>query len=310
MSINDLKARWQSTVANDAASERIFNICKYGGVLSMDQSPFGRLDSELIDFRGYPAHRIVVKDVTVKDIDLSYADFSNSWIEANRFENCFFEKTDFTDSSDHGNVFDHCEFLNCKFKLAVLGYDGSRFRNCVFRKCGFQRTNFIRAEFVTTDFIDCRLKGIDFGSSSFENCKFEGLLEDVWFRGTFPLKSDIEEFGQPKINKMQNVSFEKADLVDLTISDGCDLSTVKIKNDGKYFKFDQWGSRIRFLEKHINAWNDEHEKTGARVFVKVYSVGAEKQEWMILNFDDLEKRYGGKETASRIVSVLSAHSAS
>src|SRR5688572_4012787 len=100
MSTRDLVSRWKSTAENDRASERIFNICKYGGVLSMDQSPFGRVDNDLIDFRGYPAHKILIKDVTLKDIDLSYADFSNSWMEANRFENCLFHGTDFTDSSD------------------------------------------------------------------------------------------------------------------------------------------------------------------------------------------------------------------
>lgn len=197
MSIKDLAARWKSTAENDRASEKIFNICKYGGVLSIDQSPFGRLDSDLIDFRGYPAHRILVKDVVLKDLDLSYADFSNCWLEANRFENCFFEKTNFTDSSDHGDTFDHCVFRNCKFKLAVFGYDGSRYRNCIFEDCSIQRMSFIRPEFVNTDFINCRLKNIEFNASSFENCKFEGLLDDVWFRGTFPLTSLIEEFGQP-----------------------------------------------------------------------------------------------------------------
>src|SRR5438552_2879299 len=180
MSTKDLAARWRISAENDSASERIFNICKYGGVLSMDQSPFGRLQGDLIDFRGYSAHRILVKDVTLKDIDLSYADFSSSWLETNSFENCLFVKTDFTDASDHGNTYDHCEFLDCKFKLAVLGYKGSRFRNCIFRKCGFQRTNFIRPELVNTDFINCRLKGIDFNAASFENCNFEGLLDDVW----------------------------------------------------------------------------------------------------------------------------------
>ena len=108
MSTKDLITRWKSTAQNDRASERIFNICKHGGVLTMDQTPFGRLESDLIDFRGYPAHRILVKDVTLKEIDLSYTDFSNCWLEANRFENCLFVKTDFSGASDHENTFRNC----------------------------------------------------------------------------------------------------------------------------------------------------------------------------------------------------------
>jgi len=304
MPTKELIARWNSTAENDRASERIFNICKYGGVLSMDHSPFGRLEGDLIDFRGYPAHRILVKDVVLKDIDLSYADFSSSWMETNRFENCLFIKTDFTDVPDHGNTFDQCEFLNCNFKLAVLGYKGSRYHNCIFKECGFQRTNFVRPEFVNTDFINCRLKRIDFNASSFENCKFEGLLNDVWFRGAFPSRSLAEHFGQPKINKMLNVSFENADLVDLTISDGCDLSTVKLKNNGRYFKYDRWLVRLQFLESEIACWENEHHKRQADKFVSVSMVHAQKQDWEILNLDDLEKHYGGKDVATKIIDSL------
>jgi fluoroquinolone resistance protein len=273
----------------------------------MDQSPFGRSEGDLIDFRGYPAHKILVKDVTIKDIDLSYADFSSSWLEANRFENCLFVRTNFTDASDHGDIFDHCKFLYCKFKLAVLGYNGTRFRNCVFKECGFQKTNFIRPEFVNTDFINCRLKGIDFSGSSFEDCKFEGLLEDVWFRGTFAYQSYFKEFGRPKINRMENVSFENADLIDLTVSDGCDLSTVRLKKNGKYFKYDNWLKRLKVLEREIETWGTGEQKREAEKYVKVSMVHAQKQEWKILNLEDLERHYGGRTTARRIVDVLNEY---
>jgi len=308
MSTKELVARWRSTAENDSASERIFNICKYGGVLSIDQSPFGRLDSDLIDFRGYPAHRILVKDVTLKDIDLSYADFSYSWMETNRFDNCFFEKTDFSNTSDHGNIFRRCVFVNCNFKMSGIGDRGSGYQNCIFNKCNFQRAVFIRAEFVNTDFINCRLKGIDFNASSFENCKFVGLLDDVWFRGTFPSKLDIEDFGQPKINKMLNVSFENADLRDLTFSDGCDLSTVTLKNNGKYFRYDRWLKRLQFLGKEIAYWEDERLRNEAARFVKVSLVHAQKQDWKILSLDDLERSYGGVEVAHKIIEILNSYS--
>lgn len=308
MSTKDLVARWQNTAENDRASERIFNICKYGGVLSMEQTPFGRLDSDLIDFRGYPAHSIVLNSVTVKDVDLSYADFSNSWMEANRFENCFFDKTDFTDSSDHANTFDQCVFLKCKFRLAVLGYNGSRFRNCIFKECGFQKTIFIRAEFVDTDFFNCRLNGVDFNASSFENCKFEGILENVWFRGTFPSELQLREFGQPKSNKMENVSFENADLRDLTFSNGCDLSTVTIKKNGRYFKFDNWYKRLQFLSNEIELWDDESQRNEAEKFLKITMVHAPTQDWEILNLDDWEKYCGRQDIVQRIVNCLNRYS--
>jgi|CXWL01.1.fsa_nt_gi uncharacterized protein YjbI with pentapeptide repeats len=307
MSYKKLATRWRISVENDLAGEKIFNVFKHGGVLSMDHSPFGRLGSDLIDFKGYNAIQILVKDVVLKDIDLSYADFSSSWMQANRFENCLFEKTDFSDIADHGNTFSHCVFKKCDFKLAVLGYEGSQYKNCTFKACSFQRTNFIRAEFVSTDFVDCRLKSIDFSGSSFENCKFEGLLDDVWFRGTYGYESYFTEFGQPKPNKMDNVSFENADLRNPAFSDGCDLTTVKVKNDGRHFKFDNWLKRLQFLEKEIENWEDGHHKNEAAIFVKVYLVHAPKQDWNIINLEDLERSYGGADVAHKIIGILNSY---
>ena len=305
MAKKEIITRWKSTAENDRASERIFNICNHGGVLSVDQSPFGRMDNGLVDFRGYRASGIMVKDVVAKDCDFSCADFSNCWLEANRFENCRFEHTDFTNSSDHGNTFEGCVFIGCKFKLASLGYKGSNFRNCHFEECGFQRANFVRVEFVGTDFVNCRLKGVDFFGSSFDNCKFEGVLEDVWFRGTFPSDMDIDDFGKPKTNKMFNVSFEDAELIDLTISDGCDLSTVKLKNSGRYVKFDHWLKRLQFLERNLSNWDNEQFKLEASRFVRVSMVHAQKQDWKIISLDDLEKHYGSGDIARKIIDVLS-----
>ncbi|MEP6848845.1 MAG: pentapeptide repeat-containing protein [Acidobacteriota bacterium] len=306
MATKDLVARWKSTPENDRASERIFNTCKYGGVLSIDQSPFGRVESDLIDFRGYPAHRILVKDVILKDLDLSYVDFSNCWLETNRFENCLFEKTDFSNASDHGNIFEYCVFVNCNFRMSAIGYDGSQFNNCIFNRCSFQRAIFTRAEFVNTEFLNCKLNGVDFNASSFENCKFVGLLDDVWFRGTFASQSQTDHFGQPKINKMKNVSFENADLKNLTFSNGCDLSTVTIKNNGRYFKYDNWYKRLQFLSKEIESWDDESQRNQAAKFLKISMVHAPTQDWEILSLDDWEKFLGGTEVTRKIVVFLNS----
>ena len=50
--------------------------------------------------------------------------------------------------------------------------------------------------------------------------------------------------------------------------------------------------------------DDEHQRNEAARFVKVYSVHAPTQEWNIINLDDLEKHYGGKEVAIKIIDGL------
>ncbi len=191
--------------------------------------------------------------------------------------------------------------------MSAIGYRGTQFNTCTLDRCSFQRAVFTRAEFVDTEFTNCKLNGVDFNASSFENCRFEGVLEDVWFRGTYGHESFFSEFGQPKQNKMLNVSFENADLRDPAFSNGCDLSTVKIKRNGRYFKYDDWHQRLQYLREEIEAWDDEHQRNEAARFVKVYSVHAPTQEWDIVNLDDLEKSYGGSEVAQKIINVLNSY---
>lgn len=66
--------------------------------------------------------------------------------------------------------------------------------------------------------------------------------------------------------------------------------------------------RIQCLEKEIATWSDDYQKKEADIFVKVYSVGAKKQEWMILSVDDLERSYGGAEVAHKIIGILNSYS--
>jgi hypothetical protein len=102
---------------------------------------------------------------------------------------------------------------------------------------------------------------------------------------------------------MEYVSFENADLHYPAFSNWCDLSTVKIKNNGRYFKYDSWHKRLQLLGKEIEVWTDEHERKEAARFVKVYSVHAPTQQWYIVNLDDLKASYG-KRVATKIVNIL------
>ncbi len=307
MPLIELTSRWNSSPEHDSVSEQISNVFSHGGSLNLDHSPFGRIENDLLDFRGYSARQMRIRDVIIRDANFSLADFSASWMEAGRFENCLFEGTDFSDIADHGNTFYRCKFLKCNFSRAVLGYKGSKFNDCRFQECNFTRAGFVRAEFTDTDFTRCKLKGIDFNGSSFHNCKFEGLLEDVWFRGTFPHDALFEMFGQPRPNRMLNVSFENADLIDLTISDGCDLSTVKLKDNGKLLRYDDWFRRVQFLEKQLEAWDGELQKNEATRFVYVAKVHAQHQKWAIVNIDDLDRHFGGLEVARKIIDTLNSY---
>jgi uncharacterized protein YjbI with pentapeptide repeats len=82
----------------------------------------------LIDFRA-----ISIKNLEVKDVDLTYVCFDNS---------------DFSDS----------QFLGTDFSY-------SSFDNCVFKNCKFVNVKFSPASFKGTKFINCQLDNVDFEGS-------------------------------------------------------------------------------------------------------------------------------------------------
>jgi uncharacterized protein YjbI with pentapeptide repeats len=300
----NLVTRWEENSIARIASQKIFQLTQKGGRLFQEYSPFGLLETNMIDCRGFVTHGKPVKNSEFENVDFSYSNFKSTWIEKSIFKKCTFEAVDFSEIADHGNQFKDCTFLSCRFNKAAIGYSGSKFSNLVFDNCNFTMTVFIRAEFSNSKFNQCRLKGIDFNASSFEDCVFKGVLEDVWFRGEFPLSSDVKEFGKPKKNEMRNVSFESADLIDVTFSDNCNLSSVKIKNDGNYLKYDNWKKRLTWLKSKVASWENSKRKE-AEIFITSSLVHAEKQDWEIVNLDSLKKQCG-PEVSTKIITELNS----
>jgi uncharacterized protein YjbI with pentapeptide repeats len=296
--------RWNVEPQLKLLLNKIIELFKIGGKFQVETIPVEVIEGTF-DLRGINANDRKIIGCEFRNINFSFSSFDNTWIENSFFEKCLFDKVDFSDSSDHRNYFKECIFSACKFNYAAIGYDGTKFVNCIFENCKFTKTIFNRPEFVDVFFKNSQIKNIDFNASSFEHCSFEGELKDVWFRGGFPLHSDIEHFGKPKKNEMKNVSFENAELEDLTFSDDCDLSTVKIKNSYKYYKYDRWKERLEFLKSESQNWNDR-EKKETEIFVNACLGHAKNQEWYIINRNDIE-RYFGKDIALKIMNQLNSY---
>ncbi|MBV8325495.1 pentapeptide repeat-containing protein [Chryseobacterium sp.] len=302
MNKKELIERWVTDPGFTLVQKEIAKLSKKGGRFNLANSSVGEYCGK-IDFRGIPLDSQTISGLKFINIDFSFSTFEHSWVEKSIFENCLFEKADFSDFSEHQDSFTDCVFKDCKFNLSAIGYDGTSFSGCIFENCKFNRTIFNRPEFVDVVFKNCKIKNIDFSASSFENCSFEGVLQDVWFRGGYPLQSEIERFGIPKKNEMKNVSFEKAELIYPTFSNHCDLSTVKINPSGNYYKYDRWKERLESLESEILNWEDKEEKKEAEIFSYSYLVHAKTQEWHIINTNDVERDHG-KDIALKIINHL------
>jgi fluoroquinolone resistance protein len=202
-----------------------------------------------------------------------------------------FENVDFKEMSERGNLFHKVNFSNCKFNKAGIGYEGSQYQQCLIEKSSFTKTVFIRGEFVNTQFVLCKLKGVDFNASSFEDCSFVGKLEDVWFRGGYAYVSDDENFGKAKKNQMRNVSFSDAILEGVNFSNGCDLSTIHLPITSNYILFNNWKIRLEHLKEVIKKWSISHRKE-AEIFSSSYLVHAKTQDWFIVNIEELQRDFG------------------
>lgn len=299
MRIKNLKNRWR---ANSDALNNILNTAENGGYIGKRHSPFEALTNDKNDLRGIDLSQKLIKNLSVENSDLSFSNFRSSRIENSVFKQIVFEKTDFSEISDVGNLFDNCLFLSCKFKNAGIGFDGSIYSNCLFKSSSFVNTVFIRSRFSSTKFINCKIDNIDFNASSFENCNFTGKLENVWFRGGFALASDKKEFGEPLENLMKNVSFENSVLVGVNFSNGCDLSTITLPKKGNYQLFKNWLEKLKYLENSIVKW-DKSEKIEAEIFVRSYMVHAKNQNHFLINVEEIRDEFG-IELASKIIEAL------
>jgi hypothetical protein len=143
---------------------------------------------------------------------------------------------------------------------------------------------------------------MDFNAASFEDCAFEGKLTDVWFRGGFRYPVEEHRYGPAKKNRMEHVSFAKAQLEDLTFSDSCDLSTIILPETGGYRRYDRWLERLLALQTKARNWSCPDDEEAA-FFVKVYINHARNQDWMILSVKELRMHYC-PNAADRVIETL------
>ena len=289
---NDLKQRWATEPAK-AFIESLCRLAHSGNGYELKETPFGTVQgTERLDFRG-----IVFPDRTeLRRVTVSNADFSSARIKLGRLTLCSFVNVCFDQSLmqnlyEYGNDFKECSFRETNLGDAILGYHGSRYTSCYFEATHFRKAGFIRAEFDDCLFDDCTFGKVDFSSSSFERCVFRGQVRDVWFRGTYPVSETLEQFANPRPNLMSHVSFKDAQLLDVTFSDHCDLSTVIPPSDGRQAVFDCWPERIRLVFEQSRSWAEPCRKEGG-IFLQIFEGHAKKQDWYLIGVDALVNLFG------------------
>jgi len=287
-----LKKRWHCPEANGFAA-LINQKGRSGNGFEISESPFGSVASSgLLDLRGlsFP-DQAELRKIVFRNADISGAQFNGAWIERCTFENVRSDEAAWKNVAEHGSTFAECMFNKTNFRDAILGYKGSHFRRCRFTNANFQKAQFIRPEFDDCIFKDCRFANVDFSASSFEQCEFFGEVRGVWFRGGFALPSQRERFGTPRPNRMLNVSFARATLIDVTFSNNCDLSSVVPPTDSDHRLVFEWKDCLLKLQAAVQSWPTD-EKIAGELFCKTHLTHAETQDSYIVSFIDLIEVYG------------------
>jgi uncharacterized protein YjbI with pentapeptide repeats len=120
---------------------------------------------------------------------VSKVDFSRSKISSIRLfdttiSNCVFDYATISDMRIWRTKFVECTFVNASlFDCALGSFDNGPnvFTKCSFAECDMTKTFWACAQFEQCDFNGTKLKGVDFGTSSFKLCEFRTLVKDVHF---------------------------------------------------------------------------------------------------------------------------------
>lgn len=231
---------------------------------NLENAPFGKTDLGKYDFRGIDfkglnaslnINGLNFKNIVFRNCDFSFSNLDHVILENCQFINCTFVSVYCRDLLDLENIFESCHFCKVDFRRASIGNRNSKFNHCVFDTCNFMRCFFASPQFTNVEFVNCNLRELDFGGSSFENCLFEGKMSYVLFKGDDPTsKINNSEY---KKNEMKNVSFEKLDFQTLAFSDNCNLENIKIMSNPNYILVKGFKRKITELNQLRNQYTTE-----------------------------------------------------
>ncbi len=239
--------------------------------------------------------RFTVEGVSLKGVDLSFADLS-----AAVWRNCDFTGSLLRGARVSGGFFRNCSFEDVALDDAYLrdslvgGCEGkaiTSFRRTSFRHADLRNTYYQYPVFEDCDFSNALLDGIDFESSRFVRCRFAGEMKQVWFRGLSVPKSKVRGTPEQVWNPMTDVDFTAARLVDCMFVDRIDLAHSRFPSDGVHIVIQDRQKVYSALRAELETAWTEPARSEALKFLILFSDRGDKagQKMDIVNRDDIVK---------------------
>jgi uncharacterized protein YjbI with pentapeptide repeats len=319
MHIQKMRARWTSPEGRENLT-RVLECLKKGktlGNLDFINTHKGRLDlrgftfpdcrtEEKFSIDGYEVELLeevpVFKKTIVANADFSGGKLGPSIWKKCTFKNVLFDEANLSGFKARGCRFDSVSFLKADVRGAAflrLKRQDTILQNVTFRESDMRTVVFDMPMIEGCDFSFANLKKVNFSGSRFKNCKFAGLVEEVFFRGYNP-------YQRRKIrNPMESIDFSEAELRNVAFRDEIDLSKVKFPKDEEclvlYNQREVYLKARKVIERE---WTGDHRKWALGLMKNLYLKESKKGQHMDFYNKKDDMKYFGEEYANRFFSLL------
>ena len=232
-------------------------------------------------------------------------DFTGSKLNGIRFfgseiRGCQFDDCQLQDFRVWTSRFSETSFRGASMQEAALGgvQDGQRnvFSDVDFSDADLSDSCYMAAGFERCMFRNTNLAKVDFQTSTFAECKFEGELREVIF--------NRRGFGGEAFpaNEMMNVDLSRARLRFVEFR-GLSLDQVRLPTDAEHIIIKNYTATLDQMIQALRFQNDTAAKK-LTVFLASYRKWAAPGQFRgVLNIEDL-KEIAGEDGAERVISLL------
>jgi len=250
--------------------------------------------------RRFQLHGILINEIApsaiIHNAKWQNLDFTGSKMNGVRLigcelNNCIFERCQLRDLRVWATTFTGCSFKKANLREAALGaVDVQSDKRNIYSQVDFSEadlrgTAYKAAAFEGCVFRNAKIEGIDFDSSTFSDCVFEGELRDVLF-----YRRGFEGEAFPE-NEMINVDFSRAKLRDVGFR-GLSMERVKLPEDADHIMIKNVPAT---LDKLIAALKQQSD-TMAKQLIAFLSIDRKwivpNQAQAVINVQDLEETLG------------------
>jgi uncharacterized protein YjbI with pentapeptide repeats len=245
----------------------------------------------------------------LRDLDLTGGKLSSIYFSDCEITNCFFDDCYLHDLRLRATTITDCSFRGANLRGTALGEaarDGpfkgrqNHFTRVDFSEADLRETVYNAAAFQSCVFRNTKLSKIDFRSSSFVDCGFEGELREVRFWSSDPYYQDLF----PR-NQMLNVDFSRAKLRDVEFR-GLTLAQVRLPDDTEHIVINDFAN---VLDELIRSFDRQGDQTARALvaYLGAYRRGTVRGARGILNKLDIAE--GGVDALARVETLLREFSA-